>query len=71
MAEWLIKAHPGLKILFMSGYTNGAIAYQDRLKPDAAFLQKPFSNMALARKVRQVLDAPRQRQPAIPGDQDR
>jgi PAS domain S-box-containing protein len=71
IAESLIKAHPGLKILFMSGYTNGAIAYQDRFKPDAAFLQKPFSNMALARKVRQVLDAPRQRQPAIPGDQNR
>jgi PAS domain S-box-containing protein len=71
MAECLTKEHPGLKTLFMSGYTNGAIAYQERLKPGAAFLQKPFSSMALARKVRQVLDAPRRGQQTSPDDQDR
>ena len=58
VAERLAQTHPGTKTLFMSGYTGGAITYQDVLKPGAAFLQKPFSSLALTRKVREVLDAP-------------
>ncbi len=71
VAERLARTHPGLKTLFMSGYTDGATTHQDMLKPDAAFLQKPFSSMALVRKVRQVLDAPRPGEQTSPDDQDR
>ena len=41
----------------MSGYTDGAIVQQGVLEPGVSFLQKPFPLTALARKVRQVLDA--------------
>jgi CheY-like chemotaxis protein len=57
LAEQLSGRRPGIKILFMSGYTDEAIAHQGILEPGVALLQKPFSPLALARKVRQVLDA--------------
>jgi CheY-like chemotaxis protein len=56
LAEGLGQTHPDLKILFTSGYTDIAIAHQGVLEPGVAFLQKPFSPLALARKVRAVLD---------------
>jgi two-component system cell cycle sensor histidine kinase/response regulator CckA len=57
MAEQLVRSRPGLKTLFMSGYTDNAIAHHGVLEPGLAFLQKPFGPMELARKVRAVLDA--------------
>jgi two-component system cell cycle sensor histidine kinase/response regulator CckA len=56
LAEGLSKICPGLKTLYMSGYTDQAIGQQKILAAGAAFLQKPFSPLALASKVRQVLD---------------
>lgn len=52
----LVQARPNLKVLFMSGYTDNVIAQHGVLDPTTAFLQKPFSAGALARKVREVLD---------------
>jgi two-component system, cell cycle sensor histidine kinase and response regulator CckA len=48
---------PGLKTLFMSGYTDETITHHGVLEPGVAFLQKPFSPIALTRKVRAVLDS--------------
>jgi len=48
---------PGVKTLFMSGYTANAIAHRGVLEKSARFLQKPFSIDTMARKVREVLDA--------------
>jgi signal transduction histidine kinase/CheY-like chemotaxis protein len=45
------------KVLFMSGYTDDAIASHGVLDPGIAFLQKPFTPQGLAEKVRDVLDA--------------
>jgi CheY-like chemotaxis protein len=56
LAEELSFSHPELKILFMSGYTDEAIAHHGVLKPGVAFLQKPFNLVSLARKIRSVLD---------------
>jgi two-component system, cell cycle sensor histidine kinase and response regulator CckA len=56
MAEWLKTAYPGLKILFTSGYTDDAIVEHGVLEPGVAFLSKPYSPAALARKVREMLD---------------
>jgi two-component system cell cycle sensor histidine kinase/response regulator CckA len=56
VADLLTRVRPNLRILFMSGYTDEAIVRQGALDPGVAFLQKPFSPIALARKVREVLD---------------
>jgi CheY-like chemotaxis protein len=56
LAERLAVRWPGLKVLFVSGYTDEIIAHQGILDEGAAFLKKPFSPEALARKVREVLD---------------
>jgi PAS domain S-box-containing protein len=58
LAEQLLLRHPETRVLYMSGYTNDAIVHHGVLAEGAAFLQKPFTPDALARKVREVLDAP-------------
>ena len=50
------KRNPLLKVIFMSGYTSGAIHDSFELIPGLPFLQKPFGPTRLARKVREVLD---------------
>jgi two-component system cell cycle sensor histidine kinase/response regulator CckA len=57
LADRAIAISPGTKVLFMSGYTNDAIVRHGVLNPDTWFIQKPFGPDALARKVREVLDA--------------
>lgn len=52
----LLRIKPGLKVLFMSGYTDNALIHQGVLTADLPFLQKPFMPRTLAAKVRQVLD---------------
>ena len=47
---------PELKVLYMSGYTDGSIVSHGALETGMAFLQKPFTAESLARKVRSVLD---------------
>jgi len=56
LAERLSSARPGMKVLFMSGYTDHALMHRE-LTPGSAFLQKPFTPEGFARKVRSVLDA--------------
>jgi len=58
MAEWLKTTYPDLKILFTSGYTDDAIAHHGVLDRGVEFLPKPYSPASLARKVREMLDAP-------------
>ncbi|MDQ1636792.1 MAG: two-component system, cell cycle sensor histidine kinase and response regulator CckA [Pyrinomonadaceae bacterium] len=57
VAEQLKKIHPNTKVLFMSGYTDEAIVHHGIVDSHIAFIQKPFSENALAQKVRDVLDA--------------
>lgn len=56
LVEQFELLHPDTRILFISGYTDGIMIHQASLKPGTPFLQKPFSPMELARKVREVLD---------------
>jgi PAS domain S-box-containing protein len=52
----LIEQRPGLKVIYMSGYTEEAIVQHGVLKPGIAFLHKPFTSEALGRKLRETLD---------------
>jgi signal transduction histidine kinase len=59
LAERLASLRPGMRVLFVSGYTEGALR---ELSDRSAFLQKPLTVAAVTRKVREVLDAaPHQR----------
>jgi two-component system cell cycle sensor histidine kinase/response regulator CckA len=55
----LAEQRPDMKVMFLSGYASDAIVRHGILDPDVAFIEKPFSPGALARKVRAVLDADR------------
>ena len=56
LAKQLLSIQPELKILYTSGYIDDPIALSRGLKHGAAFIQKPFTNIELARKIRTVLD---------------
>ena len=56
LAEQFVAERPGLKVLYMSGYTDDQVLVQHAAAVPA-FLQKPFTPDALARTVRAVLDA--------------
>jgi YesN/AraC family two-component response regulator len=56
LAKNLLALYPGLKRVFMSGFTADVIAHQGVLEDGVNFIQKPFSKDALAAKVRDVLD---------------
>ena len=58
LAEAFAIARPGVRVLYMSGYTDGAVVRQGVLAEGLPFLQKPFTPNALALKVREVLDRP-------------
>jgi two-component system, cell cycle sensor histidine kinase and response regulator CckA len=57
VADRLSDLRPGLKVLFMSGYTDQAIVHHGVLDSNVEFIQKPFTPAALGKKVRDVLDA--------------
>ena len=57
VAESVASVHPGIRVLYMSGYTDGVIAHHGVLDAGVAYLQKPFTADFLSRKVREVLDA--------------
>ena len=57
VADHFLKYHPGARVLFVSGYTNDIIVQRGVLENGMAFLQKPFTQQSLARKVREVLDS--------------
>ncbi len=54
----LAKLQPGIRVLYMSGYTDEAIVRHGVLVEGTPFLQKPFTARELTRKVRDVLEAP-------------
>jgi CheY-like chemotaxis protein len=57
VADRLGARRPGLRVLYISGYTETAIVHDGQLDPGVNFLAKPFRPADLANRVREVLDA--------------
>ena len=58
LAARLQQSRPGLKVLYMSGYTDNIIAHRGVLDPGTHFIQKPFTMDNLTQKVQEVLWSP-------------
>ena len=56
LAKELVRICPGLKVLYMSGYTDQAISQRGVRRKEVAFLPKPFTPAELTAKVRDVLE---------------
>jgi len=65
LAEELSMRQPGLKVIFMSGYTDSFIAGHGVLQEGTNLLHKPFTEEILIGKVREVLDSPRKPLPGL------
>jgi PAS domain S-box-containing protein len=63
LADRLQRLHGEMRVLYMSGYTDDAILHHGVREAEMALLQKPFTPDGLARRVREVLDAPTGGQP--------
>ena len=59
LADAAVRRHPGLKVLFTTGYTRNAIVHHGRLDPGVEMIGKPFSFDELGAKVRALLDKAR------------
>jgi CheY-like chemotaxis protein len=57
LADRLARERPGLKILYMSGYTDDSTLLHGVFEAGVSFLQKPITPAALVLKVREVLDS--------------
>lgn len=61
LAEQVVELRPDVRVLFMSGYTDDVILHHNLRSADFDLLQKPFTAISLAAKVREVLDRPQGR----------
>lgn len=55
LAEQAMKRHPGIRVLYMTGYSRNAIVHNSMLDPGVQLLVKPFTVDQLAKKIREVL----------------
>ena len=56
LADEVLRRRPGVKVIFMTGYSRNAIVHQGRLDPGTELISKPLIEGMVARKIRQVLD---------------
>jgi PAS domain S-box-containing protein len=56
LAESLLAVRPQMQVLYISGYTDAAVAEHGGLRSEVALFQKPFTPASLARRVREILD---------------
>jgi two-component system, cell cycle sensor histidine kinase and response regulator CckA len=64
VVERLAPMHPEAKVLFISGYTDDTVLRLGILESNTPFMQKPFSALALARKVQELLRSDSDKQSA-------
>ena len=58
LSEHLLRERPNTRVLFASGYTDDAVLLHGVRTDELSFIQKPFTPLTLAQRVRQVLDSP-------------
>jgi FixJ family two-component response regulator len=56
LGDEALKLRPGLRILYMTGYSRNAVVHQGRLDPGVDLIQKPISQADLADRIRKALD---------------
>jgi len=56
VSRLMLERTPGVGVVFMSGYTDDAISQHGVLSPGALFLEKPFTQDSLGRKIREAMD---------------
>jgi CheY-like chemotaxis protein len=56
LADQARQRFAGLKVLFTTGYARNAIVHQGRLSPGVELIVKPFTYLALATRIRRMLD---------------
>ena len=57
LVERLRTRYPGLKVLFMSGYTERSVSVDGAMPPGTGFVEKPFTVEQLLRRLRKILDS--------------
>ncbi len=63
LAEWACAERPNLRVLFVSGYNKDSVLREGIEDAEIAFLEKPYTPLVLARRVRETLDGPVRRVP--------
>ena len=58
LAEKLMHSRPEMKVIYISGYANAALAPDGVLKPGTVLVHKPFTMKILSAKLREVLGNP-------------
>ena len=61
LANRALALRPGLRVLFMTGYSRDAIVHEGRLDPGVDMVQKPVTEAVLAARIRSLLDSPNAR----------
>lgn len=56
--DQVVREHPGLRVLYVSGYTADIVHYKGFLDGDADLLMKPFNAQTILARVREILDRP-------------
>jgi CheY-like chemotaxis protein len=60
LAKQVAASHPSVRVLYMSGYTGGAISGRDVVGEGVSYLEKPFTAATLCAKVRAVIEGQKQ-----------
>jgi two-component system, cell cycle sensor histidine kinase and response regulator CckA len=61
LSKRLLRLRPGTRVVYMSGYSENANIHHGTIERGTDFVEKPFSPQELTRRIREVLDTPRDR----------